>query len=136
MAYNPFQPPASVVTDVVRPTQVAEPVRRDIRNAWIAATISGCVTLVFAAIATLSSPVFGFGAAQFIDVALIFGLGYGVYRCSRACAVGLLAYFVLSKLIMLRAGGPASGIPMALLFIYFYSRGVVGTFRYHRAARA
>lgn len=136
MAHNPFQPPTAVVADVDRPTQVAESIRRDIRNAWIAGTISGCVTLVIATIATLTAPVFGFGAAQFMDVALIFGLAYGIYRCSRACAVGLLAYFVLSKLILLRAGGPASGIPMALLFIYFYSRGVVGTFRYHRAARA
>jgi len=133
MTTNLFQPPAAVVADVERPVDVAQATLRDIRNAWIAATLSGTVTLIFAAVAALGSPLFGIGALQFVDAALIFGLAYGVYRRSRTCAVALLAYFVLSKLIMLQAGAPASGMAVALAFIYFYFRGVVGTFRYHKS---
>jgi hypothetical protein len=136
MSRNPFQPPAAAVADLERPADDAESVRRDIRNAWIAATLSGVATLLFAAAATLGSPVFGFSALELVDAALIFGLAYGIYRRSRACAVSLFAYFVLSKLLMLQAGARSSGLPIALVFIYFYFRGVVGTFRYHRAARA
>lgn len=62
-----------------------------IRSAWIAGTISGVVTLIFTFI--LETP------GMFIDVLLIFGLTWGIYKKSRICAVIMFIYFILSKIV-------------------------------------
>ena len=132
MEQNPYEAPAAVVSIPVDKTVVPESVLRDIRNGWIAAVISGAITLIFTAVAMSETAVYSFSAWELIDVALVFGLAYGIYRRSRVCAVLLLLYFVQAKVYLLVAGAPASSIPMALIFIYFFARAVLGTLRYHK----
>ena len=108
-----------------------EEAEKKIKNAWIAALISGTLTLLVTLYAVFGESIMGFDAWAFFDVALIFGLAYGIYRKSRTCAVVMLVYFVAAKIFLIAQTGTASGLPLALVFIYFYALGVVGTFRYH-----
>lgn len=136
MEQDPYQAPGSVVADREGEIVVPESVLRDIRSGWITGVISGSITLIFAAISTFVTPVLGFSAFEFGDVALVFGLTYGVYRRSRICAVLLLAYFVLAKLYLLQAGAALGSLPVALVFAYFFARAALATFRYHKLAKA
>nr|MBI3611908.1 hypothetical protein [Nitrospirota bacterium] len=132
MEQNPYQGPAAVVSDPVDTTAVPESVLRDIRNGWIAAVISGATTLIFTAIAMSGTSVYSFTVWELIDVALVFGLAYGIYRQSRVCAILLLFYFVQAKIYLLMTGALASSTPIVLVFLYFFVRAALGTFRYHK----
>ena len=108
-------------------------VEKRIKNAVIAACISGGMTALFTLIALAGVNPVGLDAWAFIDVALIFGLAYGIHRKSRTCAVTLLVYFVASKIYMMSQMGSPTGLPLALVFIYYYFMGVQATFKYHGA---
>jgi hypothetical protein len=70
------------------------------------------------------------------DPAVIAGLGYGVRRHSRVCAVGLLIYWVLSRLALLGNGGqPGLALCLLLVFSYLFWSGVMGTFALKRLQR-
>jgi serine/threonine-protein kinase len=73
--------------------------------------------------------------SKLIDVALILGLTYGIYRKSRVCALLMLVYFLISKLIMIEHDSKGSGLVMAVIFLYYYVQGVLGTFAYHKHIR-
>lgn len=107
-----------------------------IKGAWIAGLISTAITLAVTVLAMSGNPLLGFDAWNLLDVALILGLTFGIYKRSRTCAVIMLAYFVLSKYLLMVEAGKPTGIPMTLVFLYFYGRGVLGTFRYHRLKQA
>ena len=102
-----------------------------IKGAWIAAVISGSVTLLVAVLALLGVRLFNFTAWVLIDVALIFGLAYGIYRRSRVCAVIMFVYFIISKIYILVTAGGVTGLPLAIVFAYFFFQGIRGTFAYH-----
>ena len=70
-----------------------------------------------------------------MDVFLVAGLTYGIYRRNRYAAVGMLVYFIVSKILMFAEGGRPSGVIWALLFLYLYVQGVRGTFQYHKLAK-
>ncbi len=129
-----FAPPKAAVDDGAgRDVFVAPPeVMKMIRAAVVGGSISMVITLVVTLVAVAGSPVLGFGAANFIDVALIAGLTFGIWRRSRTCAVLMLLYFVASKILMMVEAGKPGGIVMGLLFAYLYVQGVRGTFEYQR----
>jgi serine/threonine-protein kinase len=114
---------------------VPEKVQKQIRNAWIAGTISGTITLAVVLFAMAGANILGFSAWQLIDVALIFALTFGIYRKSRVCAVVMLIYFIISKAMLITQAGSSTGIITALIFLYYYGYGVAGTFAYHKAMR-
>lgn len=74
-------------------------------------------------------------AWNFVDVALIAGLAFGIYKRSRTAATIMLAYFVLSKVLITINTGMPSGLVLGLLFTIFYFRAMTATFRYHRFLR-
>jgi hypothetical protein len=130
---NRYAPPeAEVASPPPAEPAVPDAILRKIRNAWVAGLISSGVTLVFVLIAISGTSIAGFTAWEFADVALMLGLSFGLYRKSRTCAVLMLAYFVISKALLFQATGRASGMLLALVFLYYYAQGVVGTFAYHR----
>jgi len=135
LSENPYAPPRSEVEVARVEPPVPEAILKKIRNAWIAGLISTSVTLLLTLLAVTGTTITGFSAWQFLDVALVLGLTVGIYRKSRLCAMGMLAYFVISKIIGISETGRASGIAMALIFLYFYAQGVHGTFVYHRLAK-
>jgi serine/threonine-protein kinase len=102
-----------------------------IKGAWVAAVISGSITLLVAVLSLVGVRLFNFTAWVLIDVALIFGLAYGIYRKNRACAVIMFVYFIISKIYMFIIGGGVAGLPLAIVFAYFFFQGIRGTFAYH-----
>jgi serine/threonine-protein kinase len=114
------------------PPVVPPDILKKIKHAWIAAVISGSITLIFTVIAISGTDVLGASAWTFLDVALIFGLAFGIFKKSRTCAVIMLTYFVLSKVSISIETGKLNGLGLGILFAYFYWEGVSGTFAYHK----
>jgi hypothetical protein len=133
MQENPYAAPESEVMDNRVSEQIPEEITKKIKTAYTAAIVSGCLTLLLVLISVFAGSIANMNAWGLVDVVLIFGLAYGVYRKSRTAAVILLVYFVLAKIYMLVSAPAfgASGLVMGAVFAYFYYQGVVGTFQYH-----
>lgn len=127
---NPYAAPTAAVADVA--PEIPADIAKKIKSAWIAACISGTVTLVMTLIAMRGTPILELDAWSLLDVGLIFALAFGIYKKSRVCAVVLLAYFILSHILVMMASGKASGLLVALIFGYYYVQGIVGTFAFHK----
>lgn len=128
-------PPSSPPLSPSSPsTQDLKEANQQIKTAWIAGLVSTVITLI----ATLALSGSEAGAFLWIDVLLSAGFTFGIYKKVRTCAVLMLIYFILSKLLQISAALQAdAGInPVAIgfggLFTYFYVQGVRGTFTYHR----
>jgi len=133
MSENPYVAPnANLITEVEIPARV----RADIKNAWVAAVISGSLTLVITVISIYGTSIAGMGAWNLIDVVLIFGLAVGIYRNSRVCATAMFVYFVISKIIGWVDAGKPTGLILAVIFIYYFFKGMVATFDYHKAMKS
>jgi hypothetical protein len=130
---NPYTAPAT--TSAVSIRDVPEEILKKIKHAWVAAVISGCITLVVTLVAMSGTDILGFSAWELIDVALIFGLAFGIYKKSRACAVIMFVYFIASKILIMMQTGRPTGVPLALVFGYYFWQGIAGTFAYHRFER-
>jgi serine/threonine-protein kinase len=127
---NPYSAPTARVADAA--PEIPEDIRKKIKSAWVAAAISGSITLVVTLISMSGTDILGFSAWELIDVGLIFGLAFGIYRKSRACAVVMLSYFIISKIILMVESGKPSGVVLSIIFIYYFWQGVSGTFAYHK----
>lgn len=101
-----------------------------------AAFISGSLTTAVVLYAMLTNAKGALGLwndpSNFIDILLILSCAIGMLRYSRAAAITIFVYFILSKvLIGLETGGmPSLGI--ALLFLYYFGRAILGIFVYHK----
>ncbi len=128
--------PAAIATSDKASTGEAQDMKwkKAIRNACIAGTISGVLTLLVTLISAsgVDIPGLDFDLWNLVDVLLIFALTFGIYRKNRVCAVLLFIYFVGSKVLMWKESGSVSGLSMATLFGYFFLQGILGTFSYHR----
>jgi serine/threonine-protein kinase len=107
---------------------------RNVTRAWMAATISAGLTLIFGALAAagvLTVP--GADGWILVDAALLGGLAYGVWRHSRVCALLLLIYSVVGE-TYLAFEGTARFSLLRIIFIYFYFRGTIELFKEQRNA--
>ncbi len=129
---NPYSPPTTEIELQPTPIDVPDQILKRIKNAWITGIISGTITLIFTLIAMNGNQLMGFSVWNLTDVVLIFGLTFGIYKKSRTCALAMLAYFLLSKIIIIVQTGSFNGSLLAIVFIYYYVYGVIGTFAYHR----
>jgi len=127
---NPYTAPSAVVTDAT--VEVPADILKKVRSAWLAACVSGVLTLAFTLVAMSGTQLLGLDAWSLVDVALIFGMAFGIYKKSRTCAVIMLGYFVISKIIFMVETGKSTGLLMALIFGYYFWQGVQGTFAYHK----
>jgi len=99
----------------------------------MAALVAGTATLFLSLTKT-----YGFNLWNLLDVVLFWGLGFGVVKRSRICAVVLFLYNIANRVdmwtrsrdIWLTLG------PIALLFLALYLLGAVGTFMYHNLKRS
>jgi serine/threonine-protein kinase len=135
MSTNPYQPPAANVDLVEPPLEVPEEIAKKIKSAWIAGLVSVALTLIFVVISLAGTSVMGIDAWALLDAAVVAGLAFGVFRKSRTCAILLLAFFLLNKIVMWVDAGSAAGLPMTLVFLWFYFQGIVGTFQFHHWKR-
>jgi hypothetical protein len=131
---NPYAAPGAHVADQGAP--VPAEILKKIKSAWVAGCISGSVTLIVTLLAISGTSILNYSAWELFDVALIFGLAFGIYKKSRACAVLMLIYFIASKILIAIETGKAPGIVLALIFVYYYWQGVAGTFAYHKLKAA
>ena len=137
MTDNPYRPPTTVLERVQDQPEIPDKVLKRIRNGWVAGVVSVAITLVLTLISVLGQTrAFGLDGYAFIDIAIMLGLSYGVYRKSRVCAVLMLAFFLLNKIIMWMNAGTPNGVVMSLVFFWLFGQGVVGTFEYHKLMRA
>lgn len=135
MDENPYSAPGADMDGPVAAPAAPPAIARQIRQAWIAGLVSTAMTLGLTVAALAGKPLLGFSAWQLLDVGLLLGLSFGIYRRSRACAVAMLVYFAISKLEIFSAGVHASALLVSLIFFYFYAMGIVGTFAWHRHIR-
>lgn len=136
MSDNPYTAPSSSVDMPKVEVSIPADVLKQIKQAWIAGVISGAITLGVTLLAIFGKSILGFGPWELLDVALVFGLAFGIYKKSRTCAVLMLVYFIAAKILIMMETGKLHGSIMSLVFIYFYWQGISGTFAYHRLLRA
>jgi hypothetical protein len=132
MTDNPYAAPNSIVADVAEKWRAPDAVLKKIKGAWICGTISACLTLAVTILALSGTRLYGFTGWELVDVALIAGLTFGIYVKSRTCAVIMLVYFILAKILLIMQTGKPDGLLMGFVFIYFYFQGVLGTFEFHK----
>jgi hypothetical protein len=117
-----------------------EAAEKKIRTAWILGIISTVITLL-ATIAAMASPdiaaQIGFSIWNILDVLLLGGLTFGIFKKNRICAIVMFVYFIISKIIQFSAGIPNPvGIAFAALFAYGYFEGIRGTSDYQNIMRS
>jgi hypothetical protein len=112
-----------------------EQTEKAIKNAWIAGIVSGSITLLVTIIAAFGIDILGFSLWNLLDVLLIFGLTFGIYRKSRVSAVSMFVYFVASKIFIVIETGKVAGIPLAIVFGYYFFQGIRGTFAWHQSEK-
>jgi len=108
---------------------------KHIKRAWIIGIISGSLTLLLLLMASLGNDMLqgmGLDLWSLLDVALVFGLTYGIYRKSRICAIVLFSYFILSKIYTMVEMGQLGSLAISALFLYFLFQGIRGTWAYHK----
>lgn len=111
--------------------EIPEEILKKIKNAWVAGLVSIGTTVVFTLISMSGTDIMGLDAWAFVDVFLMLIFVFGIYKKSRTCAVLMLLLFAANKIVMWLEAGTASGLPLALVFLWFYTQGVIGTFQYH-----
>lgn len=110
-------------------------IEKHIKNAWIAGAVSASVTLIYSVAGAYNDNLrikYGFDTWSLLDVALIVGLTYGIYRKNRFCALGLLIYFIVSKFALAASTGQFTGGFISLLFAYFFFQGTKAAFQIHK----
>ena len=111
--------------------EVPVEILKKIKYAWIAGIISIAVTVVLTLISMSGTDIPGLDAFSFIDVFLMVIFTFGTYKKSRTCAILMLLLFSVNRLIVWFDSGNTIS-PLALVFLWFYTMGVVGTFQFHR----
>lgn len=142
--------PSTPAAPVVRAAPVNQPVQpgdreekaseetlKKIKEGWQAALVCGSFTLLAVivagmvpSLAQLSSP------WALVDVALIFGLAFGIRAKSRVAATTMFLYFLAAKLYAFHSAGRPAGIATAALFCYYFFRAMTATFDYHNEIAA
>jgi serine/threonine-protein kinase len=108
---------------------------KKIKAGWITGVVQGVLTFLIVSIVVVSGADFlGISAFMYIDVLVIFGLTFGIFFKSRTCAVLMVIYYIVSKVLMIAEMGAPKNIaslalPIAITIIYI--QAVVGTFKYH-----
>ena len=109
-----------------------EEAKKKIKGAVIAGSISSAVTLILAL-----TQVLGTGSGVIFDAFFMFAMTMGVLFRNRACAVILFFYWIISKLLMLSLGAVGwFGLPLGILFGYFFYGAIPATFALHRIKAA
>jgi hypothetical protein len=133
--HNPYAAPRARLNDESQQQSVPIQTLRRIRNGWIAGVaLAGVMTLV--ALGQLPArSIVQSHSWIFLHVALAYGLTIGLYYKNRSCAMLLLLYYVVTRLMIMAQTQKVGGVISTLLFLYFLSQGVLGTIEYHRIIR-
>ena len=107
-----------------------------IKKAWITGIIWGLfnVALFIVAISTITEKITPY---IIIDVFIIFGLSFGIYKKMRSCAILMLVYVIGDMFYKIAITNMTIFGLVFLIFIrvtvgYFIFRGIQGAFLYHK----
>lgn len=111
----------------------------DVKQASVAAFIKAGMSflvILFAMISTQGGALAQFAdPINFIDVILVLTCGIGLRFYSRTAAVTLVVYLILVKLYTMSLVGQPTGLLFTMIWLYFYCKGIRGSFAYHRIHR-
>lgn len=118
------------------PTYRLKEAEAQIKFAWQAGIVSGSITLIFVVLSLAGYNFTGLiDASALIDVCLMFGLSFGIYKKSWIAAVLMLVYFAFNQawivIVLKRFPGFISW-----LFLILFLRGVQGTFTYRKLSKS
>lgn len=112
-----------------------------IKQGWIAGIVLGCISFLTWAISLITNTAVNGAIANaygIIDILLVFGLTFGIYKKSRFCAIALAAYYFIIKIIMVFTAPIGTAI-IAIIWLVvlttFFIRAIIGTFQYHEAQK-
>jgi hypothetical protein len=105
--------------------------KHDIKRAVSAAVIVAGLDVVVLVLRLCGIPIPGVNVWILLDVAVVVGLAYGIYRFSRTCAILMLIYY-LTVFISLFGKTRILGLVTRGVFLYFFGRGVQAMFTYHK----
>ncbi|NGX88508.1 hypothetical protein GW579_15625 [Rahnella sp. Lac-M11] len=120
---------------IVEENTVPKAINRLIKNGWTGAVASALITVALDVYFWTSGVRNLLVYFNLIYVFVTCGLAYGIYRRSRVCAVLMLLLFVLDK-VYAPVTYSSGNIVFFVMFMMFFSGGVVGTFWYHSKARS
>ncbi|MEW9094134.1 MAG: hypothetical protein AB2417_03535 [Clostridiaceae bacterium] len=103
-----------------------------IRNAWMWATFSSSVMFILFILSQVGIMDVYMNYLIIIDILLVLGLAFGVYKKSRVCAILLFIYFILDKIIVTISQGRAPSTVWLIIAGGIYVQGIRGTFYYHK----
>ncbi|MBB6624515.1 hypothetical protein H7E67_13830 [Clostridium gasigenes] len=105
-----------------------------IRNAWELAIVSILMTLIAIMVSVFGKNNFlGLDLYGLVDVVLVMGLAFGIYKKSRVCAVILFIYFIVGRIdMMISYGGKPASNAASIFFAFGYFQGIRGTIHYHK----
>lgn len=137
MDQSPYTAPESIL-ETESSTEVSKKILQKIKNAWIAGIISITITLVLVFISLSGTDISGIGLdyTAFVDITLMVIFTFGIYKKSRTCAILMLLLFAANKIIIWIDTGSLNGLPLAAVFLWFYTQGVIGTFQYQNFLKA
>jgi hypothetical protein len=131
---NPYSPPSAQIEEIKKDQpSIPKKLANDIRNGWIAACISGCMTLMLALISIFSDLTLSHDAWSLIDVTLTFGLAVGIFYRSRVASTITFIYFLLSKIVIYIQLGQLTGwFIITIIFFYIYGKAMIATYKVHK----
>ena len=133
MTHDPYITPEAELKGLQQ-HEVPKSTLRKIRTGWVAACISGILSLCYMTFLIMSGevsdPNYGW---YFIDPALVLILAYGVYRRSRTAAILLFIFDAIPKIAIAFESDHVATIAIAILYSCLIALGVIGTFKYQRA---
>jgi hypothetical protein len=118
------------------PTYRLKEAEAQIKFALQAGIVYGTLALIFVLLSLAGYDFTGWiDASGLIDVCLIFGLSFGIYKKSRVAAVLMLVYVSLSQawIVIVLKRFPAI---ISWLFLILFLRGVQGTFTYRKLSKS
>ncbi|MCB8942730.1 MAG: hypothetical protein H6658_03025 [Ardenticatenaceae bacterium] len=103
-----------------------------IKDAWVAGVLTVIITLTLTFIYATGAGITHLALWNVIDIFVLAALSYGIYRKSSLSAIIMLVYYLGSKIVLWADERAFIGVPIALIFAYFFWRGVLGTRAYHQ----
>lgn len=106
-----------------------------IKYAWIATVFSAVCTLIFSFLGTYNEAIkyrYEFDIWSLLDVTVLVGLAYGIYRKNRYCALSMFLYFLFSKFTTFASTGNFSGGLVSIMFLAIFFRGTMAAFRVYK----
>jgi len=131
MSADPYAPPQAVLLALRSDPPMPRTIRWQIMSGVYATRVNGVLALGGVLRMLGSNTPAVYIVYNLTAAIVILGLGYGISRGGRTCAVLALSTFVLSRVVLLGRDGLSSGWPLWLAVLCCYTLSVIGTLRWH-----